>query len=63
MYFAVSYEADGVTYTTDVMVYSLGAYCKSLVKQNTDISPLVAATAVYGYYAKRYFRTIEKEEG
>ena len=63
VYFAVSYEADGVTYTTDVMVYSLGAYCKSLVKQNTDISPLVAATAVYGYYAKRYFRTIEKEEG
>lgn len=63
VYFAVAYETDGVTYTTDVMVYSLGVYCKSLVKQGTDISPLVAATAVYGYYAKQYFQSIEKEEG
>ena len=53
------YELDGVTYTTGILAYSLGAYCVKLAADETsDQQALSAATAVYGYYAKEYFANI-----
>ena len=54
-YVALVYTHDGVTYSTGVMTYSLGAYCQSKASGSSEIKDLAAATAVYGYYAKAYF--------
>ena len=52
------YEVGGVTYTTGVLPYSLGAYCiDRIAKGSANMQALAAATAVYGYYAKQYFGT------
>ena len=60
-YFAVVYESGGQTYSTNVLSYSLGAYCQTLANlASTDDADLAAATVVYGYYAKRYFTSIGK---
>ncbi len=59
IYVAAVYECDGVTYCSGVIAYSVARYCKSQVSQATDVADLAAATAVYGYYAKQYFATIE----
>lgn len=55
-YFVGVYESGGVTYSTGVIVYSLGRYCESIAaKEGNTMQALAAATAVYGYYAKDYF--------
>ncbi len=47
---------DGVTYSTGVLAYSLGAYCANMVnKGSEDMRDLAAATIVYGFYASAYF--------
>ena len=52
VYVAAMYTSGGTTYTTPVIGYSLGAYCKNIAANGNDFG---AATAVYGYYAKAYF--------
>ncbi len=47
---------DGVTYSTGVLAYSLGAYCSNMVANGSEnMSALAAATIVYGFYASAYF--------
>ncbi len=57
VYAAVVYTGnDGVTYSTGVLAYSLGAYCANKVASGSeDMSALAAATVVYGFYASAYF--------
>ena len=56
IYVAGVYEADGVTYCTGVLPYSLGAYCiDRIANGSANMQAFAAATAVYGYYAKVYF--------
>lgn len=56
VYVAGVYTADGVTYSTGVIAYSLGSYCEGIAENpNSDAQMLAAETAVYGYYAKAYF--------
>ena len=43
--------ADGNTYCTGILPYSLGQYCGNQAAS----TPLAAAIAVYGYYASIYF--------
>ena len=50
IYVAAVYTSGSTTYHTNVIPYSLGAYCK-----NVSSTTIGAATAVYGYYAKAYF--------
>lgn len=58
-YFVGVYQSGGLTYTTGVRVYSLGTYCKTVAaKQDSEMKDLGAATAVYGYYCKRYFANL-----
>lgn len=52
IYIAAIYTSGGTVYTTNVIAYSLGAYCKTIAANGT---PLGGATAAYGYYAKAYF--------
>ena len=49
------YEADGVTYSTGVIAYSLAKYCVNKASGENEIQALAAAMAVYGYQAKTYF--------
>ncbi len=59
VYVAAVYESDGVSYSTGVLAYSLGFYCKSLAENpNAETQELAAATAVYGYYAREYFSSL-----
>ena len=56
LFVAAVYECDGVTYTTNVIGYSLAAYCKTIAaKEESEMKDLAKATAVYGYYANAYF--------
>jgi hypothetical protein len=48
-------DANGNTYSTGILPYSLGFYCGNQVKANGDTAALAAAIAVYGYYAASYF--------
>jgi len=54
-YVAFGYSDGTTEYFTDLQTYSIGAYCNSTVNKNISASPLAAATAVYGYYAKQLF--------
>ena len=50
------YEADGQTYSTGVIVYSLGYYCVNKAANGSEaFKPFAEATVVYSYYAKQYF--------
>ena len=49
------YTSGGTEYTTGVLAYSIGHYCKTKAAGTTTMADLAAATAVYGYYAKQYF--------
>jgi len=51
-YVAAVYSFDGTAYYSNVIGYSLGAYCKNIAQNGNAFG---AATAVYGYYAKAYF--------
>ena len=55
VYVAAVYENGGVTRTSGVLGYSIGAYCSSQASKGSDIAALSMATAVYGYHAKQYF--------
>ena len=46
------YEADGVTYSTGVLPYSVGNYCERLAAQEGKFQDLAKATCVYAYYAR-----------
>ena len=50
-------DADGNTYCTGVIAYSLSKYCMNNAKPGKDMQALASATAMYGYYAKLYFTT------
>ena len=52
VYVAGMYTNGGMSYTTPVIGYSLGNYCKNIAANGNAFG---AATAVYGYYAKAYF--------
>ena len=57
-YVAGVYESGGVTYTTGILPYSLGQYCKNIAaNEDATAQNLAMQTAVYGYYAKIYFGT------
>ena len=52
-FYTAGIYTDGETvFTSPVISYSLGSYCKSVAANGNDFG---AATAVYGYYAKAYF--------
>ncbi len=55
IYVAAVYTYNGTEYSTGVMAYSIGHYCKIKAAEATTMGDLAAATAVYGYYAKQYF--------
>ncbi len=56
LYAAVDYESNGVTYTSGILPYSLGLYCRNFASKEGDPAQALAqATAVYGYYARNYF--------
>jgi hypothetical protein len=50
-------DAEGNTYCTGVIAYSLSKYCINNAKPGKDMQELASATAMYGYYAKLYFTT------
>ena len=54
------YEANGKTYCTGIIPYSLGAYCLDRINKSSDATMVELAknTAVYGYYAKEYFANL-----
>jgi hypothetical protein len=53
-YVAAMYtDANGNTYCTGVIAYSVSQYCVN--NANTAMADLAQATAVYGYHAKNYF--------
>lgn len=59
VYVAGVYTSDGVTYTTGVIAYSLGSYCKGIAENPaSDAQELASMTAIYGYYAERYFDSL-----
>lgn len=56
IYVAGVYTSGGTSYTTGVIAYSLGRYCEGIASNtSSDAQALAAQTAVYGYYAERYF--------
>ena len=55
VYVAATYESGGITWTSGVLGYSIGAYCTGQASQGGSIAALAKATAVYGYHAKAYF--------
>lgn len=57
IYVAAGYNSNGSSYCSGVLPYSIGAYCVSQASKGGDVQPLAEATAVYGYYAKQYFKT------
>lgn len=48
-------DADGNTYCTGVIAYSLSKYCINKAANGSNMQQLASATAMYGYYAKLYF--------
>ena len=46
-------DANGNTYSTGVVAYSLSKYCMNNAYGN--MGALAQATAMYGYYADQYF--------
>ncbi|MBE6924504.1 MAG: hypothetical protein E7466_04610 [Ruminococcaceae bacterium] len=56
IYVAGVYTSGGTTYTTGIIAYSLGRYCEGIAGNSSNTAQALAAkTAVYGYYAERYF--------
>ncbi len=48
-------DADGSTYSTGVIAYSLSKYCIGKAVSGNAMEGLASATAMYGYYAKDFF--------
>jgi hypothetical protein len=55
VYVAFVYSDGTTTYSSGVLPYSIGMYCKTMAGYQNDFTPFAQATAVYGYYAKQYF--------
>ena len=56
LYVSAVYTADGETYCSGVIAYSLAEYCKIYAgNSSSDMQALAQAAIVYGYYAKNYF--------
>ncbi len=56
IYVAGVYTSGGTTYTTGIISYSLGQYCESIAGNSSNAAQdLAQKTAIYGYYAERYF--------
>jgi hypothetical protein len=49
-------DANGNTYCTGIIAYSLSKYCMNNAQPGKDMQELAAATAMYGYYAKELFK-------
>lgn len=58
IYVAAGYNSNGSSYCSGVLPYSIGAYCVSQAAKGGDVQQLAEATAVYGYYAKQYFKVV-----
>ena len=58
IYVAAGYNSNGSSYCSGVLPYSIGAYCVSQASKGGDVQQLAQATAVYGYYAKQYFKGV-----
>lgn len=58
IYVAAGYKSNGTSYCSGVLPYSIGAYCVSQAAKGGDVQQLAEATAVYGYYAKQYFKSV-----
>lgn len=56
IYVAAGYNSNGSSYCSGVLPYSIGAYCVSQAAKGGDVQQLAQATAIYGYYAKQYFK-------
>lgn len=56
IYVAAGYNSNGTSYCSGLLPYSIGAYCVSQAAKGGDVQQLAEATAVYGYYAKQYFK-------
>jgi hypothetical protein len=54
-YVAGVYTADGETFCTGIIAYSISKYCMNKISSGSDIAGLAAAMAVYGHHAKEYF--------
>lgn len=55
--FAAAVYSDGsMYYCSGILNYHIGLYCRSFASYDNDAQELAACTAVYGYYAKAYFR-------
>jgi hypothetical protein len=58
-YVSCVFESGGQRITTGIIPYSLGKYCEGKAALEGDAQQAFAqATAVYGYYAKRYFASV-----
>ena len=55
VYVAFVYSDGTTTYSSGVLPYSIGMYCKTMASYENSFTPFAQATAVYGYYAKQYF--------
>ena len=53
---AVVYSDSNSTYCSGILNYHIGLYCRSFASHENEAQELAAYTAVYGYYAKSYFR-------
>ncbi len=55
----VYFDEEGNAYSTGILPYSIGTFCKNQVSSGSEMCrPLAAAIAVYGYCAATYFSTI-----
>jgi hypothetical protein len=61
---AAVYPHNGQLCASGVLPYSLGAYCTASAANSTDPAMVAVGqtAAVYGYYAKRYFRVLSYKE-
>jgi pullulanase len=60
VFVACVYTAGGVEYSTGVLAYSVGTYCQSNLTVTDSMNGLCAGAAVYSYYAKQYFASLEE---
>ena len=53
------YTSNGVRYSSPVISYSLGEYCKDQIANGSEtMKEFAKHTAVYGYYAENYFASL-----
>ena len=55
VYVAAVYEADGVSYCTGILPYSVAEYARAFADGTDAFAPFANATGIYGSVAKAYF--------